>query len=377
MKEERIKICHLTSVHNRYDNRIFFKQCCSLNKEGYEVHLVVADGKGDEEKNGVFIWDAGIKKGRFHRIFKTTKKVYQKGLDLDAQLYQFHDPELIPFGLKLLKKDKKVVYDSHEDYRLQIKIKPYINLVVRRILSKFFGIYEDYAVKRFSGVLVPQLSMVEPFYKINKNTKMVANTVDIRDKFEIAEKDYSNSICFHPGTLTKERGLLNMIKAFEHLKKDEKLVIAGPFESQDLMDQAKALPGWKKVDYIGKKPYPEIRDHHKEASIGLILFERVGQYDFAYTVKLFEFMYYGSPVIMPNFGDWVEFNERYQCGVNVDTSNAEDVARQIERLNSDPSLKKKLGSNGHNAILKELNWNHDEQNLFVFYDNLLKIRQSG
>ncbi|MBH8881312.1 glycosyltransferase family 1 protein, partial [Pseudomonas aeruginosa] len=47
------KVAHLTSVHSRYDIRIFRKQCRTLSQYGYDVYLVVADGKGDEVKDGV------------------------------------------------------------------------------------------------------------------------------------------------------------------------------------------------------------------------------------------------------------------------------------------------------------------------------------
>ena len=100
------RICHLTSVHGRYDNRIFFKECSSLAKNNWEVHLVVADGKGDEKNNGVHLWDVGKGNSRFERFFKTTNAVYKKALEIDAEVYHFHDPELIPKGLKLKRRNK-------------------------------------------------------------------------------------------------------------------------------------------------------------------------------------------------------------------------------------------------------------------------------
>ena len=54
-----MKVCHLTSAHNRYDTRIFLKECSSLAKNGYEVSLIVADNLGDESKSGVKILDVG------------------------------------------------------------------------------------------------------------------------------------------------------------------------------------------------------------------------------------------------------------------------------------------------------------------------------
>ena len=72
------KISHLTSVHPRYDTRIFIKQCCSLAKlENYEVNLVVADNKGREVNNNVNIYDVGKLDSRILRILKTTNRVFK------------------------------------------------------------------------------------------------------------------------------------------------------------------------------------------------------------------------------------------------------------------------------------------------------------
>ena len=51
------KVCYLTSVHPRYDVRIFVKQCQSLAHGGYDVHLIVADSLGDEIGNKIKIYD--------------------------------------------------------------------------------------------------------------------------------------------------------------------------------------------------------------------------------------------------------------------------------------------------------------------------------
>ena len=112
-------ICHLTSVHPRYDTRIFIKQCVSLAKADYGVSLIVADGKGNEEKDGVKILDIGISRfGRAGRMTRTVIAVYKKALNMNADIYHFHDPELIPAGLLLKALGKKVIYDVHEDVQV-------------------------------------------------------------------------------------------------------------------------------------------------------------------------------------------------------------------------------------------------------------------
>ena len=46
-------IFHITSVHPRSDIRIFHKQRQSQIKAGYQVSLAVAEGLGDEKRDGV------------------------------------------------------------------------------------------------------------------------------------------------------------------------------------------------------------------------------------------------------------------------------------------------------------------------------------
>ena len=134
------KIVHLTSVHPRYDVRIFHKECMSLSKN-WEVALIVADNKGDEICQNIKIYDVGKENGRFNRIFKTTKKVYQKALQLNGDIYHFHDPELLPVGKKLAQKGKKVIYDSHEDMPALLSEKEWITPFLRPLVAKIFTYY--------------------------------------------------------------------------------------------------------------------------------------------------------------------------------------------------------------------------------------------
>ena len=63
------RICHVTTVHSRYDNRIFQKECKSLVEEGYKVFLVVADNSINEEIDGVSIISIRKKRnGKISRI---------------------------------------------------------------------------------------------------------------------------------------------------------------------------------------------------------------------------------------------------------------------------------------------------------------------
>ena len=120
------RVCHLTSVHSSDDTRVFHKECVSLARAGYDV-TPVAPGESREEL-GVHIVGVGEKPvGTLNRLTSPfAKHAYEAALALDCELYHLHDPELLPYALKLKRHGKTVIFDSHEFYSLLIQEKGYI-----------------------------------------------------------------------------------------------------------------------------------------------------------------------------------------------------------------------------------------------------------
>lgn len=184
MNFQLIKIAHITSVHPRIDTRIFLKECRSLAEFGYSVSLIVADGKGDESKDGVAIFDVGAPSGRLRRMLNTTRRVYGKAKSLNADIYHIHDPELIPVGLKLKRKGKKVIFDAHEDVPKQILSKPYLSKLAKVALSAVVGAYEKWACKKFDAIVTATPFIRDKFLSINDRVFDI-NNFPISDELSV------------------------------------------------------------------------------------------------------------------------------------------------------------------------------------------------
>lgn len=161
----QIKVCHLIAGHSPFDVRIFHKETKTLAKAGYEV-IIIAEHDKEEVVAGVRIIPLPKTRSRVERMTKGLWRLFKLALKQKADIYHFHDPELIPVGmaLKWLKR-ARVIYDVHEDHRIMLS-KHYIPKWLRKPVSWIVNRVENFSAKRFNAVVTPTQPITERFSKI-------------------------------------------------------------------------------------------------------------------------------------------------------------------------------------------------------------------
>jgi len=364
-----VKVCHMTSVHRTEDLRIFQKECASLAKSGYDVYLVE---RGESaEKMGVHIVGTGeMPEKIFLRMTIGAKRIYKKALELDCDIYHLHDPELLPYGLMLKKKGKKVIFDSHENTVGQILEKKWLPEIVRGLVSFVYKLYLKYVCRHLDAVVCATPELSGCFEGINPKTVTITNYPVLQPLPLNVVKD-SRRICFIGGI--DERWCHDkIIKALNDIA-DCEYVMCGQVRD-NYIEKLNKLPAWKKVSYMGYLPHDEVRTILASSAVGLAVStdhaNMFGKKGTLGLVKIFEEMMAGLPVVCSDFTLWRDFVERWQCGICVDPDNVDEISCAIKYLLDNQEEARRMGENGRRAVETEFNWQSEEKKLLKLYDDV-------
>lgn len=359
------RICHITSVHKFPDTRIFYKECKSLTGK-YEVFLIAPNTK-DCVLDGVKVCGVDLSSNRLVRVLQL-KKVYKRAIDIDADVYHLHDPELIQMGARLKKKGKKVIFDSHEDIPLDVAEKKWIPFLLRYPLSRYYSYLERKVFVEFDALISVTPSIVDKLKLINSNTYQVTNYPPISNFID--ERKWKRSLCF-AGLLSPNWLHHRIVESLTDI--DVVYSIAGRGGDQYIKKLKEGKNG-EKVNYVGSLKQSDVRAFIQENSIGMALYDYLPSFGYKLgslgNNKIFEYMAAGIPIITTDFVLWKEIIDKYQCGICVNPHNIQEISNAIQYLLDNPKKCREMGENGRKAVTEYYNWSSQEKVLFEAYNSI-------
>jgi glycosyltransferase involved in cell wall biosynthesis len=373
-----LKVAHLTSVHAPLDTRIFYKECGTLAEAGYEV-VLIAPHERDEIFDKVRTRAVPKPKNRADRMTRTAWQILSMALEEEAEIYHFHDPELIPVGLLLRLLGKRVVYDAHEDVPKQILSKHWISPQLRAGLAQAVNIIERLCALSFDGIVAATPAIAKRFP--SKKTVFVQNFPIVSSQVSHQFSSYvtrSPIIAYVDGGMTAIRGIKEMVEAMRLVPASlgAKLVLAGSFDPE-LESEIRNMQTFDGVEFLGWQSPEKVRDLLGEARAGLVLYHPVPNHVEAQPTKLFEYMCAGIPVVASDFPLWRDIVEGTGCGLLVDPLDPKAIAGAIQWLLEHPKESEAMGMRGLHAVQSQFNWHSEGDKLLNLYRTISPTRQTN
>ena len=378
-----LNICHITSMHDWNDDRIFERACYGLSVEGYQVSLIATSDKTEKSVvSGVEIIPIKKRSGLKRRVlssFEATKKAASSKSDI----LHFHDPDLLPFMWVLSWFKKGVVYDIHENYMARIWSLQLPNFL-KSFLSFLWRSFEKICIRSFDGFVVTTDSMGKMFNIASVPYCVVSNTPYLKrldlDKISNLEKRTGINL-YISGSHSKQRNCMQAVEALPLIvskNSDVNLVFAGKYvpESfkEDLRRRAEELGVSAHLHLEGMLPWLENFNRTSSMHIGLVLYEDNLNNRVTIPNRLFEYMISGLAVVGESFIEVKNVVEDAECGYTCNSSKPEEIASAVIQTIEDKRGLLTLGMSGKNAILNKYAFEYDLERLIQYYNSITKKR---
>jgi len=372
---DRSRVVHLTSVHSARDNRILDRECKYLAARGYSVTLI-APHACDETIDNVHIRAVPPRSSRRQRISHVVPAVYRRAVEEDADLYHFHDPELIPVALLLRLRNKKVIYDVHENYPSTIRYSSWLPPGARAPVSWCFRQLEQYASKRFSALIGANSEITKRISAFNPQAITIGNYPPFND-YPFApcfdEARYAAGVLVSFGGISSRTCTQAIVEAMGLLPRtlNANLLLGGRESSGAVFGAVTQLRGWSRVTYARELPVKTMLERLLTASVGLILFSPEPNHLGVGSNRFFEALAAGLPVITSNFPNWKKLVNGARCGIAVSPTDPRAIADAIVYLLAHPTEAAEMGRRGYAIAAKRFNWELESCKLDRLYRELL------
>jgi glycosyltransferase involved in cell wall biosynthesis len=354
--------------------------CRSIASSGHEVSFVVP-AERDEFIDGVSIKAVPVPPSLPKRLVFCTWQVFRRAAKEHADVYHFHDPELIFAGLALRYLQKcEVIYDIHENMPDQILCRPSIPPWLRKLMATACDLVERHAGKRYSALVTANEDISERFRKANSRAIEVHNYVE-KDEFRCAGDNsarFASGIVFHSGA-SDRTAFPAVLKAIRLIPKDLSFRLLATGNAAAATHSALEMvqkEGCEHVDVVGPLPREEMVSWMLKSAISLVLYSEERNHASIRANRFYESLAAAVPVIAPDFPEWRAAVESIGCGLVVDPSDPSAIADAITWLLSNPAEAAEMGCRGQQAFRQSFSWEHETEKLLCLYKQITMGQQT-
>ena len=239
-----------------------------------------------------------------------------------------------------------------------------IELLHGRTLGKLSGKFERNTLKHADAITVASKDIQKHYSQLGYNSYYIPNAIDLESLPKQEERLYENQIIF-VGRLSKEKGILDLLKISEKLPKEIHLIIVGSGPEEEKIK--KISEKHTNIHYLGYQS--------NQRSISLIrgsdILVQPSLTEGGMSTTLLEAMACKTPIITTSlkvYGDDIRHLDTAYC---VKPNSPDDLLQALTKLISEKPTRFELSENAYQIALN-YSWDKIGMQYVTLYENLLK-----
>ena len=363
-------ICHLTTVHQADDVRIFYKECLSLAKiKNYKV-IICAPGEIPVKSNVIHYKMANTLSFRPARVVMSQINAMRVVFKIRADVWHIHDPELLPIATLLILMNRRIIWDSHEDYYRQfnssINYRQYIPTSLRPIMKLVVKTFLNYIDRQAVGIIGATKSIADE-YK-NTNVTVVGNEV-VLSNFKLCKPNYKNKNVLFIGQPSSNQCYRQVVRAISMIPDLNLIVACRTIDETELKYTLEILKN--RFSYLGWLNRKELSDAFSRSVVGLVTYDNNPNHQDNQPNKFYEFCAAGLPILATPTKFNINLINNSRAGLITKDFNSKSIKLTLEKLVSSQKLWANYSEAGREWVKENGNWSTSEHSLFNLYRKAL------
>lgn len=365
--DTRPRVIHVTTAHRADDVRIFERECRSLAASGrYDVYLAAA-GRIPNDAGVTHIPLQAPPESRLGRFVAGPRKGFALPRVMSADVWHFHDPELLPVAIRLARSGQRVIWDAHEDYVSQFGeggnkdwVPGPVSSLVRRGTAFLLG-----QIDRHAAGIIAATPTIAARYS-NPRTVVVGNEARLED-FQDCQPDFSSRRVLFTGNVGASHLFGELVGALRRMS-DVQLTVAGASPDPHLWSQARAALG-DRLKHVGWLNRGDLAAEISSSALGAVLYGPIPAYldpDISPT-KFFEFAAAGLPMICTPLPSLSRLTASSRAGFLADGYTSAALEAAIRRAIADRNAWTAASEAGRAWAQAQGSWTRSEKRLLGLY----------